>query len=179
MKDKKVIIGISLVIILLIISIFISPKETSQEEKTPQSNPNMSEDANTILANAQNESTSVKESEKKDFISINVDKYLEYYNGPDKQIVLIGRPTCHYCEIAEPILHNIAFEYNLNINYLNIDEFSEDDTTNFYHSDETFDEGFGTPMLLIIGDNKIQDKIDGLTDRSHYIEFLKLNEYIR
>ena len=174
MNNKKMIIGIVAIVCLLTISFFISPKdETAKKE-----NNSLSDDANVILTNAQKESESVKETEKKEFVSINVNDYLNYFNSPDQKLVLIGRPTCQYCEIAEPILHNIAFEYNIDIHYLNIDDFSEEDTTNFYHSDESFSEGFGTPTLLSVGNGGIQDKVDGLTDKAHYIEFLKLNKYI-
>lgn len=172
MKDKKVIIAIIAIAALLMISFFISPKEKEKDATIP-------EDANEILTKAQKESEIAKNSEKKDFINIDVNKYLEYFNGTDKKIILIGRPTCHYCEIAEPILHNIAFEYNLDIYYLNIDDFSEEDTANFYHSDESFSEGFGTPTLLVVGNGNIQDKVDGLMDKTHYIEFFKLNKYIK
>ena len=178
MKNNKIIIGIIAVVALLMISFFITPKKNN-EKQNKENNTNITEDANTILANAQKESTNIKDSEKKDFINIDVNKYLEYFNGTEKKIVLIGRPTCHYCEIAEPILHNVAFEYNLDINYLNIDNFSEEDTANFYHSDESFSEGFGTPTLLIVSEGKIHDKVDGLTDKTHYIEFFKLNDFIK
>ena len=163
MKNNKIIIGIIAVVALLMISFFITPKKNN-EKQNKENNTNITEDANTILANAQKESTNIKDSEKKDFINIDVNKYLEYFNGTEKKIILIGRPTCHYCEIAEPILHNVAFEYNLDINYLNIDNFSE---------------GFGTPTLLIVSEGKIHDKVDGLTDKTHYIEFFKLNDFIK
>ena len=57
------------------------------------------------------------EAEKGDFIQIDINQYLEMYNGSEKQIILIARPTCHYCQIAEPILQNLVYEYKLNINY--------------------------------------------------------------
>ena len=136
------------------------------------------EDGQTIVTNAQKESEAVKDDEKKEFTQINVDKYLEYYAGEENKIILVARPTCHYCQIAEPILQNISFKYNIEINYLNTDEFSDDDQTKFINSDDTFKDGFGTPFLLIVSNNKIVSSVNGLTDEDHYISFFKTNGFI-
>ena len=46
-------------------------------------------------------------------------------------------------------------------------------------SDEFFKEGYGTPILLVVGEGKIIDKVDGLTDSAHYVDFFKRNEFIK
>lgn len=157
-----------LVIGLIIISSFITPN------KGESSTENIKE----IIYNAQEESEKVKEEEQKEFIEINIDEYLNKYNGEEKTLVLIGRPTCHYCQIAEPILHNIAYNYDITINYLNTDNFQNDDGRKLVESDQFFSEGFGTPLLLVVSNGNINDKINGLTDTKHYKEFLKENGYI-
>ena len=101
------------------------------------------------------------------------------YNGSEKQIILIARPTCHYCQIAEPILQNLIYEYKLNINYLNTDNFEENDQQTLINSDEKFSNGLGTPTLVVVGEGQIYDNVDGLTDKAHYKEFFKKNGYIK
>lgn len=169
--NKKIfgIIGGIIIVVLLLVCGSINP---SKETNTS------SEDIQTILSNATQESENVKDNEKKEFISINIDEYLNKYNSSDKSIVLIGRPTCHYCQIAEPILHNIAYKYNVDINYLNTDEFQDGDSQKLVESDSFFSEGFGTPLLLILSNGSINDKVDGVTDTNHYVEFLKTNGFI-
>ncbi|MBQ9018716.1 MAG: thioredoxin family protein [Bacilli bacterium] len=169
--NKKIfgIIGIALIFILLIISASVKNDTKESLSNNPQE----------IIQNAQEESQNVKDSEKKDFISINIDDYLNKYISEEKSLVLIARPTCHYCQIAEPILHNIAYKYDLDINYLNTDEFENGDSQKLIESDSFFENGFGTPLLLVVGNNKINDKVDGLTDTKHYITFLKNNEFIK
>lgn len=162
------IIGIVLVVILLIVSCSI---KSDKEEKS-------SDDIQTIINNAQKESENVKEEEQKEFTEINIDEYLNKYNGEEKSIVLIGRPTCHYCQIAEPILHNIAYKYDLNIFYLNTDNFQDGDSEKLVNSDSFFSEGFGTPLLLVLSNGSINSKVDGLTDTNHYVEFFKSNGFI-
>lgn len=171
--NKKVfgIVGIIVLVVLLIIGCAINPTEKDKNTS--------SDDPNTIIANATNEASSIKESEMKEFTEINIDEYLNKYNGEEKSIVFIGRPTCHYCQIADPILHNIAYNYDININYLNTDNFQDGDSQKLVESDEFFSEGFGTPLLLVVSNGQINSKVDGLTDMNHYIEFLKENEFIK
>ena len=167
---KKIfgIVGIILLIVLIIICCSIKPDKDNESYAGEE-----------IITNATAEALKVKEDEMKEFTSINVDEYLNIYNGEEKTLVLVARPTCQYCQIAEPILHNIAYKYNLNINYLNTDEFQEEDSSKFIGSNSFFSSGFGTPMLLIVSNGKINDIFDGVTDTKHYIEFLKTNSFIK
>ena len=167
--NKKLLglIGIVLLVILLIVSCSINTNDKASIN-----------DTGAVLENATIEAAKVKENEKKEFTEVSVDEYLNIYNGELRTLVLIARPTCHYCQIAEPILHNIAYKYDININYLNTDNFQGEDSQKFIGSNELFSNGFGTPMLLIISNGKINDMIDGVTDTKHYVEFLKENKFI-
>ena len=68
---------------------------------------------------------------------------------------------------------------NHEINYLNTDDFTEEDNNNLMASDEFFSSGYGTPILLYIKNNSIIDKVDGLTNSDGYIEFLRTNGFIK
>ncbi len=171
-KEIGLIVGTLLVLCVIIASFTIKPKTNGNSE-------NLSNDMNVIIANAEKESASVTEEEKKEFININVEQYLEYYNGSEKKIVLLARPTCHYCQIAEPIIQKVAKEYDLDIYYLNTDEFTEDDQQTFVNSDEKFKTGFGTPFLMILKDGGITDSVDGLTDYAHYVYLFRKNSIIK
>ncbi len=177
--NKYVKIGLIIlaIVIVFILAFAVGSKDNNQ---TASTNPEQEiyEDGNTIIANAKQESASVKDSEKKDFTQIDVSTYLEYLNGSEAKIILLARPTCGYCQIAEPIIQNVAYEYNIDINYLNIDNFQGSDQTDFVKSSEEFSEGYGTPFLFIVKDGGIIDSVDGLTDKSHYIQFFTKNGYI-
>ena len=176
MKNKKLLIGVLLV--LLVVLLIVASTVGGKKSKTDSDSKETTNDGTSILEIAQKESDAVTEDEMKEFDSININDYLDMKASSDNSIVLVARPTCHYCQIAEPILHKIAKEYDLDINYLNTDDFSQDDQTTFVKSDEAFSEGYGTPMLLIVGSDKIVDKINGLTDHDHYVELLKENGFI-
>lgn len=173
-NNQKLFAGIMIVIliILIIVSCFIGNNDESGNTKSTETN------TQNIMASIQKESNSIKDEEKKELPEIKVDEYLEKYRGVEKQIILIARPTCAYCKIAEPIIQNVAYENDLIISYLNTDNFSGDDDKKLIESDEYFKEGFGTPLLLIVKEEKIIDKVDGLTDKEHYVEFFKNNGFI-
>ena len=165
------IIGIAILIVLLVISSSITADKDSKKLL------NNEED---IYENAQKESEKITKNQEKqkDFIEIGVDKYLEYYNGNEYKIVLFAHPSCEYCEVASPIIHKIAYEYDLDIYYLNIANFTSEDAENLTNSNEFFDDA-GTPSLLVVGDGKLKDTINGLTDYEHYKNFLKKNKFIK
>ena len=108
MKNKEAFIVIGVIIVALILVFTLGSGDKSKPKKSSSD----TKEVNSILANAENESESVKETEKKEFNSINVSDLVDYYKEEDSKIVLIARPTCHYCQIAEPILHNIAYKYD-------------------------------------------------------------------
>ena len=172
-KDKKIEIAVvvSIVAVLLIACCFVAGKGSKNSSFSNKSN-----NTNETLTNAQEESAAVTDEDKKDFESIDVNQYLEFYKGSENKVVFIGRPTCSYCQIA--IVRKINKDYDLNIYYLNTDEFTGDDEANFVKSDEFLENGYGTPMLFIVSNNEIVDKVDGLTDTTHYIEFLEKNKII-
>lgn len=170
-KVKNIII-ITVAIIICLVALLFGGSKTKRNENT------LSENVETIVENAQKESGQIKDEEQLQLSEINMDTYLEYYNGEENKIVLLARPTCHYCQIAEPIIKKIAKDNNLEISYLNTDNFNEDDQEKLIHSDEFFKEGYGTPVLLIVGQGKIVNRVDGLTDTAHYVEFFKENNFI-
>lgn len=175
MKKEKSVIIVLIIVLVIILGIGLFTGEKTESKKTTS----LSNDAEVILSNAQKESKNVSVDEKKEFIMINAEKYIEYYKADNKTIILLARPTCHYCQIAEPILANIAYEYDLDINYLNTDEFSAEDENLVKNSDEYFSNSFGTPILLIVSNEEIVDVVDGLTDTAHYLDFFKKNGLIK
>ena len=175
MKDKKfAIIGTVIVIALLIVAVVFAGKSDKNKDNDLQ----FSNDAETIIANAEKESAAVVEGAKKEFDRIDVNQYLEYYAGETPTLVMVARETCHYCQIAEPIVQSIMKEYDIAVNYLDVDEFTEETSEQFKASDEMFADGFGTPMLLLVGNNSIIDLVDGLTDKAHFVEFFRSNGFI-
>ena len=174
MNEKKyIIIGtICLIVVLLVVVVFAGKK--GNEDKLEYSN-----DPNVIVQNAEKEAAAVTEGAKKDFEIIDVAKYLEYYKGSDPKLVMLARESCYYCQIAEPIVQSIMKKYDIDIYYLNPDNFTEEEKNDFINSNERFKDGFGTPMLFLVGNDSIIDVVEGLTDKAHFVQFFKLNGFIK
>ena len=67
-----------------------------------------SRSANKLIDNSSKQADEIDSKHMRDFKIIDVDKYLELYNGDTASVVVIGRTGCEYCSIAEPILKNIS-----------------------------------------------------------------------
>lgn len=167
-KNNFVIIGVIALILLILISFTIGnngEKELSRESQN-------------IVDQATKEVERLKVEDKKDLTTITADEYLEYYNGDTPTLILLSKPTCEYCLLAEPILEYIAYRYDLDIKYINIEGISAEDQYKIAESDERYSEGFGTPNLLVVGGGKTIDVVDGLDVLDQYVEFLKKNNFI-
>lgn len=175
-SNNKVMIIVTVIVLIALICacIFIGGKDNSS------SSTKLSEDVETIMSNLQMESEAITDDQKGEFgANINVSEYMELLNKEGEySLVWVARPTCGYCQLTSPVVQKIIKDYGIYISYLNTDEFSDEDTATFVGSSEDYAEGFGTPMLLLVGDGKTLDKIDGATDTAHYIDFLKTYKFI-
>jgi len=181
--EKKNWITLVVVVVVLVglftLCFFVEGDNSGNTVQKKEVEESTSTDVNSIVANAQKESAEIKENEMDDLEEIDVDEYLEMYSDSDDlELVYVARPTCSYCQIAEPIVRKVAKDYDLDINYLNTDEFSGNDQNEFIESDKLFAEGFGTPMLLLVGKDSIVDYVDGLSDTAGYVDFLEKNKLI-
>lgn len=138
-----------------------------------------SRSANKLIDDSSKQADEIDSKHMRDFKIIDVDKYLELYNSDKVSVVVIGRTGCEYCSIAEPILKNISYEYEVDFYYLAVDTFSGDDGTKFLESDEYFKEkgGVSTPTVLILKKG-IVDMNVGLDDTDGYENFFKNNNII-
>lgn len=167
MKNNKLMVCISAIVIILVIALSFglgSKDGVSKNEKD-------------LYTRAKVESGLVKNDEKKDFTKIDVSKYLEYYSGSKDTLVLVGRLGCQYCQIAEPIIQNIMYKNNLDINYLSTDDFDIETEEQFMSSNEELDE-FSTPLLMVVSNNTIKDSLEGLYDTETYTNFFKDDNFI-
>ena len=171
MNNKNNIIFGVVAAIVIIALIIISPMLT-KNSKSSDSN-----DGQELFSRASIESNNVKEEEKKDFNDIDVDTYLAVAHREDKNLVLVGRNGCQYCQIAEPIIQNIMYKYNLDVYYVSTDYFDEESYTKFSNSNELL-KSFATPLFMVVANDEILDYEQGLLDTNSYLDFLKKNEII-
>lgn len=106
-------------------------------------------------------------------------KYDEVINSEEEQIVVIAQTGCTYCESAKPVLNSMAEKYDLDINWLNITDLSEEEQTNIMNSLDIFSEDFGTPLVMIVKNKKVVDSTTGFESQEQYENFFKKNGFIK
>lgn len=111
---------------------------------------------------------------------IDYNTYKEKLENGSKEIFTMIQTGCSHCEEAKPVLEEIAEEYKVTFNVLNITDFeNDDDKNNFMNSLPYYNENqWGTPLTLIVQDKNVIDKIEGFESKEKYIEFLKKNGFI-
>lgn len=165
------VVGISLGVILFIGISFSLSSSHGESYSESKSSEELSDEE--MYEQAVKDSAAATDTKRKEPNEISVDDYLNLYKSDSQSIVLLSRPTCHYCQIATPIIENIIYEKDAKINYINTDELSEDDKSKLLSSDEYLANGYGTPLIIVVGNSKIIDKIEGLTTKNNYMEFFE------
>lgn len=171
-KLIKMILVVLLVIIICLICFFASSSKSKPYSKSSTTTESSEED-NSVLEQATKEAGKVSDEERTAPKEITISEYMDLYQSEEDSLVLISRPTCQYCKIATPIIENIIYEDNVEIHYLNADNLSDDDTATLVSSDEYFQEGYGTPLLLVVGNSSIKDKVEGLVTKESYQAFFQ------
>lgn len=186
-RNKKIVTGIGVAVGVILVcalcyfaSSAVSAKAGDNYSESDNSNSSTTSgsSASDMTSRAQEESANVPDDEQKDFNDIDIDEYLDLYDGSEDSIVLFSRPTCGFCQIAEPILHHIAYQYKLTINHVNTDEMSSSDETKLVESDDYFSDGFGTPLLVVVSNGEIVDMVSGLVDTENYVKFFTKHGFI-
>lgn len=114
---------------------------------------------------------------------VTYDEYEELISDGKTHVIVIGQTTCSHCIAIKPALNSIAEDYDLTINYINVNLLGQDEYNKFseslktieYNDPDFVNEGsFGTPLILIVKNNKVSKYIAGERSKSQLIrEFEK------
>ena len=110
------------------------------------------------------------------FNEITYSNYLEKIDSNEPFLVVIVKDGCGYCEMYEPILKEVADEYNLPINYINLTNLSEEEYNNLAQSNAYLQKNqWGTPTTLFMLGDSVIDSIGGYVDKDKFVDFVKEN----
>ena len=107
--------------------------------------------------------STVGDSETK-FNEITINEYLSITEAEGRHIVYIGDPRCSFCELLEPILVDVQNDLNVTINYVNLQNYSNEDFSLLRDSHPILSEGFGTPLLMIFSNGEVEDYHEGYAE---------------
>ncbi len=169
------------IVVLILIIVFGASYFTSELQECDNGGSSTTTSSTNNSSNDSSDSSStsdIPEDEQGELNDIDIDEYLDLKEGSDASIIYIARPTCHYCQEMEPIVRNIVYEYDVEVNYLNTDELDDEGQAKLIESDDYFSEGYGTPLLLVVQNGEIVDIQEGLSTKDTTVDFFRDNGFI-
>ncbi|MFA7688795.1 MAG: thioredoxin family protein [Bacilli bacterium] len=163
-EENKRILGIIIITIIVVIIGVISSLGNKPNNDGNNNVENKEEDEELIL-----------------FKNIDLDQFVDIFNGDKLSIIYIASPSCGYCQQFQPILEKIAKKYDLLINYLNISDLDTAEKQQEYVSVHGYLSayGFSTPTILIVKQGAIYDINPGYVEEETLKEFFIRNSFIK
>lgn len=112
---------------------------------------------------------------------INLDEFNKLLNNSEKNVIVIGKDDCKYCDEVIETLNDISINYDVKINYINIGEMNSEVSTEIQNklNELEYNDGFTTPITLIVEDNKLLDYIIGASNEEYFIDIFTENGIIK
>ena len=110
------------------------------------------------------------------FTEITYSDYAEKLEKEAPFVVVIKRDGCGYCDMYEPIVTEVAGEYNLPIYYINLSNLTADEQSALSTSNSYLRKNqWGTPTTLFMYGKTVVDSIGGYVEKNTLVEFVKEN----
>lgn len=129
-----------------------------------------------IVAMSINSSNQTKEVYKESEITLK--QFDQELKSTSNRLIYLGRPTCSYCKLLNPILDDLKTRYNFTDFYLNTDALSSTQLSQTLSKLGVVGSEFGTPYLAIYKNNIKVDEQKGFTDEKGLFDFLQKNQII-
>ena len=102
-------------------------------------------------------------------------------NSNSKNIILIGKEECKYCDEVISTLNTIIINYNISIKYINIGNLDSELSSNVENKlvDLGYSDGFTTPITIMIESNKLIDYVIGASSEDYFIDIFTENGIIK
>ena len=88
-------------------------------------------------------------------------------------VTVIGTTWCPNCQVYKPIMQSVKDKYDLNVYFFEIDELSEEDSTDLTSTFELTDYTGSIPYTAVINNGKVIANHSGRMSKSELIDFLK------
>jgi len=120
--------------------------------------------------------------QEKHITKIDYEQYYNLISSEGTHIIVIGQTTCPHCISFKPAINSVAKDYNITMNYLNLQKLTKEESSDFFESLKTIeykDEEFvnngsvGTPLTLIVENGKVKSYISGERTTSQLVRELK------
>lgn len=96
-----------------------------------------------------------------------------------KQIILLGKDNCVYCQMFMPLLDYMKDEYNFDYTYINTNKITKNTLLKILDKLKIDASDFGTPHLTITENGNVVDEIAGYVDELELLSFLKKHSFAK
>ncbi len=152
-KQKDIILILLVVVLLVVGLVLTSPKKEKLDIELP-----------------------VALSGETGFTEITYDQYKEKVNNNELFLVVIVRDGCGYCEMYEPVVEEVATEYNLPFYYINLTNITDEEKEELSSTNKYLKKNkWGTPTTLFMYGENIVDSISGYVEKDTFVDFVKEN----
>lgn len=109
-------------------------------------------------------------------LELNLNKLKEKIENKETFVLCISKTTCSHCNDFKPKLKSIASEYNIDIYYIDVDKYDEEEFSNLI----SFDGSTPTTIFIKNGDEETtSNRINGDVSKRKIIDKLKSNDFIK
>ena len=112
---------------------------------------------------------------------INLNEFNNLLNNEEKNIIVIGKDECKYCDSVTTTLNDIVINYDIKINYINVGKIDSEISLQVEERlmELNYDDGFTTPMVLIVENSKLLNYVIGLASEQYFIDIFTENGIIK
>lgn len=97
----------------------------------------------------------------------------EIMSQESKQIILLGKDNCAYCQMFIPLLDYMKEEYGFDYTYINTNNITKKTLIKILDELQIDASDFGTPHLSLTENGSVIDEIAGYVDEKELLTFLK------
>ena len=105
------------------------------------------------------------------FTEISLEKYTELLNSSDKTIIYISSKN-DFSKESEENVKTVLRQKKQKIYYLDLSKLKGEDIVTFMNANELTKDSYVEPMILVIKDSQIKDKILGVVPKAEIMNFL-------
>lgn len=110
----------------------------------------------------------------KTYTEINFQEYMNKFESSNPFVLFIGSSECGHCTIFKKTANRIINEYNIKINYIDLDKLTKEEYAHI-KAHFPFD---STPTTIVINEGEELSRISGAKNFEDSVELLKKGEVI-
>ena len=115
---------------------------------------------------------------KGDLVELTYDEFTEKIDNEESFVLCVSRTTCSHCATYKPKLESVAKDYGIDLYYIDIDKYSEEEQDEF---EKIINFNDSTPTTVFLKNGKettASNRINGDVSTNRIIDKLKSNDFI-